>query len=126
MARLVECAGCGGLKRAQSERCPHCRLPAVSKTSAPKKALTLLGLGALAACTSSTNLMPIDGSMPDASMDGSGMYTQTDAYGVVPFQDAGDAGDAGKMYTQTDAYGLPPFLEDAGVNDAGDGGTDTD
>jgi hypothetical protein len=101
MARLVECTGCGGLKRAQSERCPHCRLPAVSKTSVPKKALTLLGLGALAACTSSTNLMPLDGSMPDASMDGSQMYTPTDAYGIGP-------------------------LFDAGSNDGGDGGTDTD
>jgi hypothetical protein len=88
---FIECAGCGGLKRPETARCPHCRrwLPG----SRPlKRALALLGFGTLAAC----------GGAPG--------YHAMDAYGLPPFEDSGP-GTYG-----TDAYGAPPF-RDAGPDD---------
>ena len=123
MARLVECAGCGGLKRAQSERCPHCQLPAASKTSVPKKALTLLeSRGARGLHFIDKSKCRSTAQCPDASpWMGQGCIPRPMPMGSFPFKTRAMLE---KMYTQTDAaYGLPP-LEDAGVNDAlatGDG-----
>jgi hypothetical protein len=120
MTQLVACTGCGGLKRTDSERCPHCeRL--VPRSEGRKGRVWALGLGALAACSSSSYTFG-DAygivSLPDAG--DSGYYTPADAYGFVALPDAGDSG-----FTPTDAYGVVPLLDagpDDGGGDAGDGG----
>jgi len=99
MNQLVACSGCGGLKRVDSARCPHCQRPASSRWL--WSGLAVLGLGALAACSSTIAVA---------------------LYGIAPLPDSGDSGD---YYTPTDAYGVVPLM-DAGVDDggadAGDGG----
>jgi hypothetical protein len=98
MRQLVTCNGCGGLKRLDSARCPHCERPA------PKRwlwsGLAVLGLGALAACGSSMMSAVLYGPVGLPDSGDSGNYTPADAYGVVPLMDAGvdggaDAGDGG-------------------------------
>jgi hypothetical protein len=99
MANLMACRRCGGLKRAESVRCPHCQVETSRGTRWLRRGLALMGLGALAACSSSpyTTLADAYG-LPDTGPDGSQYFTPADAYGVVPF-DAGssdtDDGDAG-------------------------------
>ena len=113
MRPFVECVGCGGLKRPESSRCPHCRRWFPSNNPV-RRVLALLGFGTLAACCLQVS------SDEEGSTTGSSFYSP-DAYGVPPFLDSGP------FNFGTDAYGAPPFLEDAGpgrgpldIPDAGD------
>ena len=97
MGRLIACVDCGGLKRAASERCPHCRR--VSTGSWVKGAV--VGLGTLAACGQSISPALTPGDAGDSGPDGAIYSTGLDAYGAPPFFDAGqpdsgmpDAGDS--------------------------------
>jgi hypothetical protein len=115
MSPFVECVGCGGLKRPDSVRCPHCRrwFP---RNATLRRVLALMGLGTLAAC------LPVS---PQGEGTTTGGYYSTDAYGAPPLRDGGP-GDSGPVTYGADAYGIPPFLEDAGSNrtppDLRDGG----
>jgi hypothetical protein len=121
MTQLVACTGCGGLKRADSPRCPHCQLP-VPRSERRTGRLWALGFGALAACNSSYTPGDAYGLVSLSDAGDSGYYTAADAYGFVSLPD--DAGDSGS-YTPADAYGVASLI-DAGVDDggadAGDGG----
>jgi hypothetical protein len=113
MTRLVECESCGGLKRAESARCPHCQIEVTQTSSFLKRTLAAASLGAIAACGPN--------------------QTPADAYGAVCFadQDSGtcepycvECVPAGRDSGPTDsgigvdAYGIAP-LRDAGPLDAG-------
>ena len=92
MPTLIECTGCGGLKRLDSWRCPHCQRRS-GRSRWLRAALAVFGLGATGACGGSVY-------SPDAGDSGS-VYSP-DAYGAPPFRDAGtdagitDGGDGGK------------------------------
>ncbi len=145
MTALVECMSCGGLKRADTEVCPHCKEAAPRGDQLLKRALTAAGLGAIAACGPAPNqyLMADYGiaCLPEADSGYCGV--------VLPTPDAGprDAGaDGGRItdagsdgnYTGADAYGIVcsydpdsgtcvPPMQDAGPRDAGnDSGDDDD
>lgn len=130
MTNLIECTSCRGLKRADSERCPHCQTP--TPPGLLKRALTAASLGLVATCGQNQNQYPADAygapcfadqdsgvCVPYAPRVDSGSYTyMSDAYGMV------DA-----FYsTPMDAFGVPPMDLDSGTppNDGGlrDGGKD--
>jgi hypothetical protein len=108
MAKLIECASCGGLKRADSLCCPHCR---TQVSSLLKSSLAAAGFGALAACGSGTPPTacipePLGGCEAVEAPDGS--HVPIDAYGVIAFpQDGGSDGN----FTGVDAYGIAPFRD---------------
>ena len=114
MRPFVECIGCGGLKRPESARCPHCRRWFPSNNPL-RRGLALLGFGTLAACC-----LQVSGD-ETGETTGSAFYSP-DAYGAPPFFHS----DSGPVNFGMDAYGAPPFLEDAGPGrgppDVGDGG----
>ncbi len=97
MAKLIECTSCGGLKRAESERCPHCRS---AGSSLLKGSLAAVGFGALAACGSGQPCTPEPLGVCAPIVDSGNGFTAVDAYGVVPIIDGG--------FTGADAYGIAP------------------
>ena len=114
MAKLIECASCGGLKRIDSRRCPHCHS---ATSSVLKSSLAAAGLGAMAACGASQppcTPEPLGFCAPIVNNADSGppMGPPMDAYGIVALPDSG--------FTGVDAYGIAP-IHDAGTPDAGQG-----
>jgi hypothetical protein len=106
MRKLIECASCGGLKRVDSARCPHCR---AQGSSLLKSSLAAAGFGAMVACCPNPTpctpaplgaCLPVDsgpsdsGTLTDSGSDGSQSFIGLDAYGTIPFRDAGP-GDSG-------------------------------
>ncbi len=124
MAPLIECASCGGLKRASTSRCPHCLAEPTQGSSYLKRTLTAVGLGAIAACGSNQTPADAYGAVCFADVD-SGACP---AYCAACFETNPAGQDSGPQYvTPTDAYGIDAGITDAGPIDAGlDGGNRDD
>ncbi len=106
MRKLIECTGCGGLKRAESVRCPHCRS---AGSSLLRGSLAAAGLGAMAACGGGPPCTPEPLGFCAPIVD-AGQPPATVLYGAPPMVDGGFVG--------TEAYGIAAF-PDAGPRDAG-------
>jgi hypothetical protein len=117
MAKLVECASCGGLKRSDSARCPHCEAPFAPASSLLVKSLAAAGLGAIVTCgpiqTPCSDPAPLGACGSIESQIDSG-FVPADAYGIGPLIDSG-------FMVGVDAYGVAPIV-DAGPPDGGDDG----
>ncbi len=116
MAKLIECASCGGLKQVDSVRCPHCQVASSGASSLLKRTLTAAGL--VAACGPGQNQYPTDAY-------GAPCFADQDSGICVPYSNGQDSGpgDGGKLTDSgvpMDAYGVPPF-RDAGPQDGGNG-----
>ncbi len=131
MRKLIECASCGGLKRVDSLRCPHCR---AQGTNLLKRSLAAAGFGAIAACCPSPApctpeplgaCLPIEDSGPtdsgtptDGGSDGPPSFVGADAYGIAPLRDSGT--DGPDLFMGLDAYGADAGLVDAGLDSGND------
>ncbi|HUB08009.1 MAG TPA: hypothetical protein VMB50_13445 [Myxococcales bacterium] len=145
MSQLVECARCGGLKRADNGCCPHCHCKVAGWRTRLARWMAVVAPSLVVACGPLFLQPPVplyggillpdagDGRVPgpDSGRDGS-FSTLPDAYGAIVLpEDAGDggprdggvadAGDGGPTdggwSTAVDAYGIPPMR---------DSGTDSD